>query len=223
MRKVLNNKSKFTERLLEIIGQDKPYAWALRHGIAKSSIHNILKTGRPPGAEQLLKISQAANITVDWLLTGHESIFDIPKEKGTDETSDTSIINIPIIYSKTSASERFIKRDYNTLPFSQMWLEELTETTDELAVVIQCGDSMEPTIVEGDFLLVDTSVDKVTHDSIYAINSDNIYNARRLQKNLDNSLVIRCDNNRYGEQILAGEKVGKLEIIGKILMIFHKI
>jgi phage repressor protein C with HTH and peptisase S24 domain len=218
------NKSDFTERILEIIGEDKPYSWALRYDIAKSSIHNILKTGRPPGAEQLLKISHAANVSVDWLLTGHEFKTESLTDGNDDEIieKENRILDIPIIYPPSTNDKLMQKLEYTALPFSKVWLNKLTENTDKLAIIFQYGDTMEPTIVEGDLLLVDTSTNKVTQDSIYAVNCENIYAARRLQKNIDGSIVIRCDNIRYGEQLVDSKKITGLEIIGKIIMNFHK-
>jgi phage repressor protein C with HTH and peptisase S24 domain len=216
----LSKKSNFADRILKIIGDDKPYSWALRNGIAKSSIHNVLKTGRPPGADQLLKISQAANVTVDWLLTGEKgnktSSYD-KKHKHSKATTSVPIIN------HLTAQKGAELNSYTTLPFSTKWLSEFTASPKKLSIIIQCSDTMEPTIIDGDFLLIDTSINQVAHDSIYAISSDNGYNVRRMQKNIDNSIAIRCDNDRYGQQVLPKEEIEELEILGKVIMIFHRI
>lgn len=79
------------------------------------------------------------------------------------------------------------------------------------------GDSMEPTIRDGDFILVDVSHNSFDVDGIYLIRMVNGLAVKRLQAGLS-EVKIHSDNKRY-EPITA--KHGDVYIIGKVIKIMN--
>jgi hypothetical protein len=79
------------------------------------------------------------------------------------------------------------------------------------------GDSMQPTINEGDFVWVDVSNNFVSSDGIYLIRMATGLAVKRLQAGLNN-VVIKSDNQSYSD-ITA--EVGELKIIGKVVHILN--
>lgn len=79
------------------------------------------------------------------------------------------------------------------------------------------GDSMTPTINEGDFVWVDISNNFVGSDGIYLIRMATGLAVKRLQAGLSN-VVIKSDNPTYSD-ITA--EVGELKIIGKVVHILN--
>lgn len=79
------------------------------------------------------------------------------------------------------------------------------------------GDSMQPTINEGDFIWVDVSNNFVGSDGIYLIRMATGLAVKRLQSGLNN-IVIKSDNTSYSD-ITA--EVGELKIIGKVVHILN--
>jgi hypothetical protein len=79
------------------------------------------------------------------------------------------------------------------------------------------GDSMQPTINEGDFVWVDVSNNFVGSDGIYLIRMATGLAVKRLQAGLSN-VVIKSDNPTYSD-ITA--EVGELKIIGKVVHILN--
>jgi hypothetical protein len=79
------------------------------------------------------------------------------------------------------------------------------------------GDSMTPTISEGDFVWVDTSNNFVGSDGIYLIRMATGLAVKRLQAGLSN-IVIKSDNPTYSD-ITA--EVGEVKIIGKVVHILN--
>ncbi|MGE4334572.1 MAG: helix-turn-helix domain-containing protein [Pigmentiphaga sp.] len=57
-------------RLAQVIGDEKPFAWADRVGISKGAFSRIWKEGTVPGPEHLCRIRDVEGISIDWLLTG---------------------------------------------------------------------------------------------------------------------------------------------------------
>lgn len=79
------------------------------------------------------------------------------------------------------------------------------------------GDSMQPTINEGDFVWVDVSNNYVGSDGIYLIRMATGLAVKRLQAGLNN-VVIKSDNANYSD-ITA--EVGELKIVGKVVHILN--
>jgi hypothetical protein len=79
------------------------------------------------------------------------------------------------------------------------------------------GDSMQPTINEGDFVWVDVSNNYASSDGIYLIRMSTGLAVKRLQAGLSN-VVIKSDNPTYSD-ITA--EVGELKIIGKVVHILN--
>lgn len=79
------------------------------------------------------------------------------------------------------------------------------------------GDSMQPTINEGDFVWVDVSNNYASSDGIYLIRMSTGLAVKRLQAGL-NDITIKSDNTSYSD-ITAD--VGKVQIIGKVVHILN--
>lgn len=79
------------------------------------------------------------------------------------------------------------------------------------------GDSMQPTINEGDWVWVDISNNYVSSDGIYLLRMATGLAVKRLQSGLSN-IVIKSDNSSYSD-ITA--EVGEVNIIGKVVYILN--
>ena len=79
------------------------------------------------------------------------------------------------------------------------------------------GDSMQPTINEGDWVWVDTSNNFISSDGLYLIKMHTGLAVKRLQSGLSN-IVIKSDNASYSD-ITAD--VGEVQIIGKVVYILN--
>ncbi len=79
------------------------------------------------------------------------------------------------------------------------------------------GDSMMPTINEGDFVWVDISNNFASSDGIYLIRMATGLAVKRLQAGLSD-IVIKSDNSRYYDITAA---VGEIQIIGKVVYILN--
>ena len=208
----------FSERLLHLIGEEKPFAWAARNDVAKSSIHNVLKFGRPPGPDQLIKISRATGRSIEWLLTGRDFSAQ-HKGIGIDDDDgerNPELVWIPYILTggNTNQLEKF--------PLSKKVIDSIRANGKRLAFAYQRGDSMEPTISEDDLLLVDQDTSHFTADGIYLILSDEVQMAKRLQKKMGGKINVQNDNPMYKSQTIYSGSVG-YEILGKIVMVMHKL
>ena len=82
------------------------------------------------------------------------------------------------------------------------------------------GDSMEPTLHDGNIIFIDRSKQEIINNSIYAfLENDNLY-VKRIQKNKDNTLFIVSDNSYYNTRIIEKQYI---KIIGKVISLIGRV
>ena len=80
------------------------------------------------------------------------------------------------------------------------------------------GDSMEPTLMHNDQVLVDTAVDTFIDDAIYAIQQDGHLRFKRIQKKMNGTIVIKSDNPNAGEpESYTAEEAAEFKVIGRVI------
>lgn len=99
-------------------------------------------------------------------------------------------------------------------------------TKRNLAVIEAYGRSMEPTLMSGDLLVVDTGVHDAKIDGIYILQRLNTPEpeimVKRLQRTLDGGLIVRSDNRaEYDpETVPATEIAERVRIIGRVVWVW---
>jgi phage repressor protein C with HTH and peptisase S24 domain len=104
------------------------------------------------------------------------------------------------------------------LAFKSDWVRHrLRRNPAHLGLIEAMGDSMEPTIADGDLLLVDFSENKVKDNAIYALSADGDLIVKRIQRNpITGSLTIISDNPRYPPIVLEGHEAARLRVVGQV-------
>lgn len=104
------------------------------------------------------------------------------------------------------------------VPFRMNWVREMFRgPMDALKVVRGSGDSMEPTIRSGDFVLVDTSRRRLDdQDAIWAIAYGELGMIRRLRQ-MPGGGVLMMPDNSVVRPIEAHD--GEMHIVGKVIWI----
>lgn len=102
--------------------------------------------------------------------------------------------------------------------FERQWLDAITRACSEsLAVIRVAGDSMETTLADGDWILIDRSQRRLNHEGVYAIQVGDMVWIKRITINLKSQLVqVISDNPHYPLQELPEES---LSVIGRAVWI----
>jgi phage repressor protein C with HTH and peptisase S24 domain len=92
-----------------------------------------------------------------------------------------------------------------------------------LAVIAVDGDSMEPTLRQGDLVLVDFGQTRPQRqDGIYVIRTDGGLQVKRLQVEVATTRVtILSDNERYQPQV--GVRPSDLTVVGRVIWLGRQI
>lgn len=86
-----------------------------------------------------------------------------------------------------------------------------------LRLLMNRGDAMDPTLLDGEEVIIDTAQREVQVSGIYAIGSGGAVLIQRIQRKLDGSLIVRGDNPRYEPECLPRERTTELLIIGRMV------
>lgn len=208
--------SGFKERLVQLIGEEEPYPWAERMGIAKATMYGLLRDASPTTAT-LMKIGLKTHASLSWLLLGqgpkcldaHPNPLSIPLNRP-DPTSNCEYLLAP----QTSETASF------GLPTE--WLGITAEQENCVWMKIM-GDGMEPTLRAGDLILMDQNDVEVRADTIYMIDIQGEWVPKRLQCRLDGSVMVACDNPAYASEIISADNRFHLRIVGRVIWIGRRI
>ncbi|MDG4475402.1 XRE family transcriptional regulator [Thiovibrio frasassiensis] len=110
------------------------------------------------------------------------------------------------------------------LSFRADWVRStLGVSVRDLALISVIGDSMEPSLSEGDVVLLDMTTTSVLDGSIYALQLNGGLLVKRIQRMLDGSLVVKSDNARYDTETVSEDKADRLKIIGRVVWVGRRL
>lgn len=196
-------------------------------GVSLQAVGQWLKSGKI-SRERLWKIAQYLDNTVDYLLTGIKSanhgIADaissyLPIEPYDDGDPLGDAVEIPLLNVEAAAGAgAFNGNEYTRkkLRFRRDWLKKIGLDPAAACVIYAIGDSMAPSIMNGDHLLVNTADQRVVDSRVYAIRTyDGEIKVKRLYRRSDGGLTLVSDNPSFIDEALPSS--AQLEIIGRVV------
>lgn len=137
-----------------------PAAVAEATGLNRSFIYDIIrgKSVRPTRSK-LQKVAEVLKVDVDWLIDGDGTVEG---EEPKIYSPDTTFVGISGVQAKASAGGGAVvhaedEKASKLYHFRQSWIEDhLQASANNLRVLSITGDSMMPTLNDGDTILVDT-------------------------------------------------------------------
>lgn len=225
----------FMSRLEKAIGDQSVRSFARATGLSDTVLRQYLAGKSEPTRPALIAIAKAANIHVGWLAAGEG-----PMQKGGMDgvvEPEANDVKVPAAHPSAQLNaEEFVlvpRYDVQTscgggalveseqvvdhLAFKRRWIDSLGLQSNCLALISAKGDSMEPTIKDGFLLLVDLRQREIKADAIYVIRNGHELVAKRCQKLFSGDLKIKSDNPAYDEQLVPADRIGILDIIGRVV------
>ncbi len=183
-------------------------------GVSDNAIYKWVSGRGQPSMVSLVNLARASRVSIEWLATGH----DAPKSE-LRGTESSEFVYLPRNSVRNSAGRGTVQSrqivDY--LALKAEWLRRrLGVDPKNLILVEMVGDSMSPTIDEGDLLLVDLRDPRFRHDGVYVLRAGGELSIKRIQRRPDGRLIIRNDNSAYEPAVVAAESVN---VVGHVLWI----
>ncbi len=209
----------FHARLRQLLGAERPYAWAERMGISKGAFTRIWKEGTVPTSELLLRIRAATGISLEWLLAGEGAPRASPQPDGGD-----------LVLVKMHAAGKPARRAPHKAPraredyvaLRREWvLQRLRAQPEALVFVAVKGESMAPTLADGDLALVDCRSRTPDEDGIYVLQEAGSLAIRRVQRLGANRYQALSDNPRYLPYPF--RLTARLSIVGRVVWVGKRV
>ncbi|WP_336033361.1 XRE family transcriptional regulator [Acinetobacter bereziniae] len=191
--------------------------------IAKASKRTLIDWEKNVSSPTAVQLSALSEIGVDtnFIITGHrKSIL----EQSDLPTGYDGFCVVPVFADvMISAGHGSLVDDHceptTYMAFRTDWIRERGFLLKDLCVYIARGDSMSPTIEDKEPILTHSSeADRIPQDGhIYVIRSGETYFVKRIQKQLDNTLLLISDNKTYPPMELDLNVAQDVEILGKVV------
>ncbi|MDN5069494.1 S24 family peptidase [Aliarcobacter butzleri] len=210
--------SKISERFSEAMqykGLNNAFI-SKKYNISRQLVNNFF-TNQKTLTDTLAIVCNGENINLNWLLIGKGEMFiseDIVK------TSDN--YSIDLLNVRAGAGEgiyNYVIETVDTISLDKSFFRTPINTNKVKGICVD-GDSMEPTLRDGDYVLIDENINFGTN-GIYAIQYGGQILIKRLQFKMDGTIIIISDNEKYDREIFnPSENQLPFNIIGiKILSI----
>ena len=135
--------------------------------------------------------------------------------------ADTSMVLLPRLDIEAAAGAGAIvasEEIAEMVAFSAAWLRERHITPRSARILTARGDSMEPTIRDGDLLIVDTAIEMAVDNGIYCLAYDGVLLVKRLFIKHSGGLIISSDNKLAGrDEEIAPHEVPDVHIAGRVM------
>jgi phage repressor protein C with HTH and peptisase S24 domain len=128
---------------------------------------------------------------------------------------------LPLLEARAAAGNHGgLRSDHlvNFIAFSESFLKQtLRRSPKNLALLTASGDSMDPTIRDGDLLLVDTSARRIEGSFIYVLAIGGGLLVKRIDLRRDGSVILKSDNPKYDAEEVPAAETPTLEVLGQVI------
>lgn len=172
-------------------------------GITRQTVSNRIKNDSQVTVSELKKIEDFFNIT----------LFN------ETDNFDENIIHIDYytdVFASCGDGSIVFSEEKIKLPISTLLINGFSRQKS-YSIINATGNSMSPTIDNGDKLIVEHWVgEQIQDNKIYVFCFNNEFFVKRLSKNLD-EIIIKSDNPEYRVRTVNGRTSNELKVIGKIV------
>lgn len=211
--------SSFSERLKELIGNKSGRAFAKDAGISYSTLHNYLTNTSLPTLDNLIALATYANVSVQWLATGEEIKGKEQKENLTTSNDEAFVEIEDCREVGLSAGTGAFNSDYqeiNTTKVERAWLQARRLKAKDCAMFLVSGESMYPTLKDGEEIIVDRSKCELQEGKIFVLNHNGSMLVKKVQFTYGGVELI-SDNPSYRPLKLDTEEANSLMVIGQVV------
>lgn len=228
----------FAGRLQYLVSEhNSANAFAKKVGIVPSLLRKYL-AGGTPGLDKVVQIARATDTSIEWLALGEgqrDLAGAIGQSSGTQQEREAgrvlhivdrneleggALVLLPRLNVQLSAGPGAIPthenvRDFVALEVSYLKASGINPGAARLVEVE--GRSMMPTLVDGEWVIVDLSATNLINDLIYAVLYREALLVKRVRR--DGSAIVLVSDNTdegYGNERIDGSDLADLRIIGRV-------
>jgi len=168
--------------------------------------------------DKLLALATLFNVNTRWLLSGEG-----PRGAGEAGSEEDAVLvqEIDLAYGMGSTYLDFVTLEPKTIPFPRSWLRTFTSSDPEhLFFARGDGDSMMPTILDQDIVLIDRSQIAINRqDRIWAVAYGDLGMIKRVRAMPDGSYQLLSDNPNVEPAVAVD---GEMSVIGRVVAVIRR-
>ncbi len=201
-------------------------AVAAKTGLPASNLYRWFTGASLPSIIALEAIAQACDVDIGELIRADDPRRPPGSQRAMGETLDTldAFAYVPQLDVQASAGRGAINHDrinYGPdaplIAFPHNFLRRLGLAAGRVHAIVAVGDSMEPTIRDGDLLLIDRTMATIVDDGIYIMTIGDAVVVKRVQRRRDGTVWLISDNReRYEPEVVPAADVGSLVVEGRV-------
>jgi hypothetical protein len=183
-------------------------------GVVPDQLGRYVRGVAKPPLEVIARLAKAQNVSLDWLWWGEGA-----RTLGGD-LPDSSLVPVPYYDMRASAGSGQMVESEEPLAhlyFDRSWLARHRINPLGAGLITAEGNSMRPTIEDGDPLLIDRS-DREPRDKVYLFRRGGALLIKELRRRSDGALQLVSHNPAYGPEELPRDQADDLEIIARVAM-----
>lgn len=204
----------FGARIREAIGAESVNAFAKRCELPEATLRGYIK-GKYPTADKALRIAETSGVTVEWLVAGRGPPRLI--EQAQTMTDMTFVERLDIEASAGHGALVDNEQALDFVAFQTRWLRRKGINPAAVRLLNIRGDSMEPTIRDGDIALVDTSIDDIIDNAIYVLVVGNRLLIKRIHILMSGALRLISDNVIYPHEDVPASEAEFVRVSGRVV------
>jgi phage repressor protein C with HTH and peptisase S24 domain len=227
------DKLAFVERLQTILTH-WPSADRLARsmGVSPSAFRKWLKGEAEPSRERLVALARAAGVGVAWLAEGEgpEPVFEpvsgSRRRQGirddADEMDWSQFVLLPRRPEAAAAGSAtpVPPSDSEFMALRHDWVRSICGVEPgNLLMETAAGESMTPTIRDGNTLLIDTDDQTFRNFGIYVLEINGQRLVKRVQRKHDGSLVLISDNSAYQPDAVDKAAANDVTVVGRVVWV----
>ena len=182
-------------------------------GVKRSTMTYYWRGDRPYPVESLVPTADKLSTSVNWLLAGEHA----------DPESGFDLVQLQEIDLQYGLGGTFADGpvEVQTHHFPRLWLQSITSTHPSMLTIASGrGDSMQPTIQDGDMVLIDRSQQTIREqDAIWALTIGDFAMIKRVRSR-GRQIAILSDNDRVPIEEVFHEEIN---VVGRVIFIGRRL
>lgn len=199
-------------------------------GVSPSAFRKWLKGEAEPSRERLVALARATGVGVAWLAEGEgpEPVFEPASSRGRrpgvgDIGADADWSDFVLLPRRAEAAAAGPETPPPPpgsafMALRHDWVRRVCGVEpSNVLLETAVGDSMTPTIRDGNTLLIDSTDRTFRNFGVYVLEINGQRLVKRVQRKHDGSLVLISDNTAYQPDVVARDTADGVTVVGRVV------
>lgn len=197
--------------------------------VSISTLNAAIAGRNEPKIGFIAHIADAIGASLDFIVFGKEPVAEAstqPSRSDGGKVGDEVFVQVPFYNIRASAGPGAAAMEDDspqTYAIARSFLLSLNVLPERGAMLTVQGDSASPTLYPGDIILIDRALHELRDGGLYVIGVDDDIVVKRVERQLDRSIILKSDNPAYSPQHVSAADSERLRVIGRVRWAIHEL